>query len=193
MKNLAVSIALATMALCAISCGEQGAGNTANKPANAANVANANTAGNSAAAEAEIKKLMDTTQAALGKNDADAMEKVYAENYMLVNIDGSVQNRSERMASLRSGESKYDSFAYTEPNVRINSEGNGAVVIAKLTMKGMFKGKPMDGTYRVTHVYSKTKDGWRLASAQATKIEGATTPGTAANTANTANTAPANK
>lgn len=156
-----------------ISCGEQGTGNNANKPANAVNAANANTSGNTAAAEADIKKLMDTTQAALGKNDADAMEKVYADNYMLVNIDGSVQNRAERMASLKSGESKYDSFAYSEPNIRINPEGNGAVVIAKLTMKGMFKGKPMDGTYRVTHVYSKTKDGWKLASAQATKIEAA--------------------
>lgn len=159
-----------------VSCGEQGAGNAGNKPANAANTANANTAANSAAAEADIKKLMDTAQAALAKNDADAMDKIYGDNYMLVNLDGSVQTRAERLAALRSGDAKYTAFAYSEPNIRVNPEGNGAVVIVKLAMKGTFRGKPTDGDYRVTQVYSKTKDGWKQVSAQATKIEGGSAP-----------------
>ena len=83
---------------------------------------------------------MDAGQAALSKNDADAMDKIYADNYTLVNTDGSVQTRAERLASLRSGEAKYTSFNYSEPNIRVNPEGNGAVVIAKISMKGTLKG-----------------------------------------------------
>ena len=104
------------------------------------------------------------------------MEKIYADNYMLVNIDGSVQTKAERLAALRSGDTKYSAFAYSEPNIRITPGGDEAVVIAKLAMKGTMKGKPQDGDYRVTQVYSKTKDGWKQISAQATKIEAATEP-----------------
>lgn len=159
-------------------CGAPAGNNAAAGNANANKTAANTTAteADTAAAEAEIKKLMDTTQAALGKNDAEAMDKVYHEQYMLVNIDGSVQNRAERMASLRAGDVKYTAFSYTEPNIRVNPEATGAIVIAKLSMKGTFKGKAMDGEYRVTHVYRKTKDGWKLVTAQATKIEGGAAP-----------------
>lgn len=163
---------------CGAPAGNNTSANTANKPANTANAANTATApaGDTAAAEAEVKKLMDTAQTALAKNDADAMEKIYADNYMLVNLDGSVQTKAERLAALRSGDAKYTAFSYSEPNIRVNPEGTGAVVIAKLAMKGMMKGKAMDGDYRVTQVYSKTKDGWKQVSAQATKIEGVSAP-----------------
>ena len=166
---------------------------TANKPANAANTAVA-PAADKAAAEAEIKKLIDTTTAALNKNDADAMEKVYADNYMIVNLDGSVQNKAERLATLRSGDAKYTAFSYSDANIRINTEGNGAVVIAKLSMKGTFKSKPLDGDYRNTLVYSKTKDGWKLVSAASTKIEAAAEPAKADDKkTEAAPVAPANK
>ena len=178
MKRILLALMTVVVASFFNACGEPAANKPANNSAPANNTA-ANTtatAADTAAAEAEIKKLMDTTQAALAKNDADAMDKVYHEQYMLVNIDGSVQSRAERMASLRSGDVKYTAFSYTEPNIRVNPEATGAIVIAKLSMKGTFKGKPSDGEYRVTHVYRKTKDGWRLVTAQATKIEGGTTP-----------------
>ena len=174
-KILLVTAVLIVSSFFIVSCGDQGGGNAANKPANSANGTNA-AAPNNVTAEADIKKLMDTAQTALAKNDADAMEKIYADKYMLVNTDGSVQTKAERLAALRSGDTKYTAFSYSDPNIRINPEGNGAVVIAKLAMKGTMKGKPVDGDYRVTQVYSKTKDGWKQVSAQATKIEGGSEP-----------------
>ena len=198
MKKLFVMILIATSAAAlTASCGAPAANNTAgngnaNKPANAANTTTAAPAGDNSAAEAEIKKLMDTVQTALAKNDADAMEKIYADNYMLVNLDGSVQNKAERLASLRSGDTKYSSFTYSEPNFRFNPEGTGVIVIAKLSMKGTAKGKPIDGDYRITQVYRKMPDGWKQVTAQATKIEGgAESPKAPVNT--NANTANANK
>lgn len=162
------------VALFFTACGDSGAGNAGNKPANAASNANSSAAApaDPKAAEADIKKVMDNIVAALSKNDADAMDKIYADNYQIVNVDGSVQNKAERLAALRSGEVKYTSFAYSEPNVRVSPDGNSAVVIGKLSMKGTFKGKTMDGDYRNTLVFTKAKDGWKLASASSNKIEG---------------------
>ncbi|MGQ0542697.1 MAG: nuclear transport factor 2 family protein [Blastocatellia bacterium] len=173
-KMFLVLTVLITASLLIISCGDAGTGNTANKPANAANNATATAPANTAAAEADVKKLVNDTAAALAKNDVAALEKIYADNYMLVNLDGTVQNRAERLASFKSGETKFDSFSYDEINVRTNPEGTGAVVIARATAKGINRGKPMpDSSIRVTQVWSKTKDGWRQASGHATTITAA--------------------
>lgn len=154
-------------------CGDSGA-NNANKPGNSA--ANTKTASappvDTKAAEAEIKKLMDTAQASLTtKEAADTMEKIYADSYSITNIDGTKQNKAERLASLRSGEVKYTAFAYKDVNIIITPDGNTANVTAKLSMKGTQKGKSIDGDYNVTQNYTKTKDGWKQISAAATKIE----------------------
>ena len=138
--------------------------------ANTANTANTNTAANTAAAETEVRRLMDAAAAALSKNDADAMEKIYAPNYMLVNLDGSVETREQRLNSLRTGEAKYTSFSYDEANFRVNPEGNGVIVIARANIKGTMRGKSIDSYYRVTQVYSKMSDGWKQVTAQATAI-----------------------
>jgi ketosteroid isomerase-like protein len=188
MRRVYLFVLVTAGAILLLGCGTQPAVNNAAANANArSSSTNANStmpsSADTASAEAEIRKLMDAGQAALSKNDADAMDKIYADNYTLVNTDGSVQSRAERLASLRSGEAKYTSFSYSEPSIRVNPEGNGAVVIAKISMKGTFKGKSLDGDFRVMQVYSKTRDGWRQISAEATPITAGTSP-SSANTSN---------
>jgi uncharacterized protein (TIGR02246 family) len=182
------AVALAA-SLTAISCGDMGTSNNANRPANNASNTNSTAAANPAAVEAEIRKLVTDTAAALAKNDADALDRLYSDNYMLVNLDGSVQNKAERLAQFRSGKTKFDSFTYDEVNVRTNPEGTGAVVIGRALATGMNNGAAIPaGRYvRVTQVWSKTKDGWRQVSGHATTMTDDTSPG-AANTS----TAPAN-
>lgn len=155
-------------------CGDSGAGNAGNKAANAANKA-ANSAAAPAAdpkaAEAEVRKVMEAIKAGLSANNADAMDKVYADNYTFVGNDGVMMNKAERLAAIRSGELKYTSFAYTEEKITVNPDGNSAVGIFKITATGTNKGKPMSGDTRTTGVFVKTKDGWRLLSASNVKME----------------------
>lgn len=171
-------IAAAATALLSIACGAP-AGN--NAPATNSNNANGNKAAantaaapaaDNAAAAAEVKKLVSDYAAFMAKNDADAYDKILSDNFMFVSNDGSVQTKAERVASMKSGSTKYETLTYDDVNVRVNAEGNGAVVIAKATVKGTNSGKPIDSTVRVTQVWSKMKDGWKLASLQATDIKG---------------------
>ena len=157
-----------------MACGTPPANNAAaNKPANAAaNTATAPVA-DAAAIETELKKDLTDISGAMVKGDTATLDKLYADNYMLVNTDGSVQNKADRLASFKSGETKFESFTYSEVTVRSNTEGTGAVVVAKAEAKGMNKGKPVQSPIRVTQVWSKTKDGWRMVSGQATPITAA--------------------
>ncbi len=155
-----------------MACEPAATGNANNKTANtAANSGNTAPAANPAAVEADIKKLVTETAAALAKNDANALDKMYADTYELVNLDGSVQNKADRLASIKSGDTKFDTFAYDETTVRTNPEGTGAVVITRATATGMNKGTKIDGApVRVTQVWAKMKDGWRQVSGHATTI-----------------------
>jgi ketosteroid isomerase-like protein len=154
-----------------ISCGEQaGNGNAANKPANATATA---PAANAAEIETDLKKMTSDMAASLVKNDVAAMEKVYGENYMFVGPDGAVATRAQRLDAMKSGDTKYESIAYDEVSVRTNPDGTGAVVISRATVKGKNMGIAVDGQFRVTHVWSKTKDGWRMVNGQTTPIAAA--------------------
>ena len=105
------------------------------------------------------------------------MDKIYGDDYTLVDQNGKVQTRAERLAALRSGDVKYSSFGYSDISVRFNPEVTGAITIAKATFKATAAGKSIDGDYRVTGVWAKDKSGaWKQYSAQATRIEGGGEP-----------------
>ena len=153
------------------SCGAPAANNTGNKPANNANTAAP--AADAAAIETEIKKMAGEMSATMAKNDVATIEKFFADNYMFVNQDGTVSTKAQRMEAIKSGSSKLESLAYDEMSVRNNPEGTGAILIGRATVKGMNMGKPTDGQYRFTQVWSKTKDGWKQVSHQVTPITAA--------------------
>lgn len=185
-----------------VSC-EPGAGNTAsntaNKPANAANNATANSSASSSAIESDLKKMTTDMAASLTKNDITAMEKIYGENYMFVGPDGTVSTRAQRLEAMKTGDTKYETINYDEISVRSNPEGTGAIVISRVNVKGKNMGKAVDGLYRVTHIWSKTKDGWRMVNGQTTPMTAATaapantSTNTAGNTAANSSTNAANR
>lgn len=191
-KILAVSTFIAA-SLLFISCGGPAANNAANKPANAGNNAAANTS-SSASADADIKKLMTDLAAVLAKNDADAAARFYSEDYHLITPDGVDQTKADRLADMRSGATKFDSFAYENVNVR--SYGDTAIAIATVKARGVVNGKPRTSDVRATLVFRKMADGWKVVSGQATPIVAApanTTSNTANKPSNIASNAPANK
>jgi uncharacterized protein (TIGR02246 family) len=139
--------------------------------------------------EADVKKLMSDLAAALAKNDADAASRFYADDYHLVTPEGVDQTKTERLSDMKSGATKFDSFAYENVNVR--TYGDTAVAIATGKARGIVNGKPRTGDMRVTLVLRKMGDGWKVISGQATPI--AATGTTSANTSNTNKMAEANK
>jgi Ketosteroid isomerase homolog len=147
-----------------------------NKPANSVSTSNTNTAASSASDDADIKKRMADIAAALAKNDPDAAGKFYSDDYHLVTPDGVDQTKTMRIADMRSGATKFESFAYDNVNVR--TYGDMAVAIATVKAKGTVSGKPRTTDMRATLVFRKMEDGWKVVSGQATPIAaaGATTP-----------------
>ena len=127
-------------------------------------------AGPKASDEQAVRQLLNEVAAALTRNDAAALDRVYADNYTLVNESGELTTKAPRLAAIKSGELKYDSVAFDEVNVRLY--GETAVVTYRVTSKGQLKGQAIGGQFRATSTYLKLKGRWQLVAAQVTRIAG---------------------
>lgn len=174
MRNWLITISLLiTASFIFTSCGAPAANNAnaGNKPANAANSATA-PAADKAATEADIKKMMDDFAAALNKGDADALGKMYADDYTLIDQNGAVQTKAARMEMIKSGKVKMEGMKFEDLKIKSNPAGDGAVVTGHVSGKTTVDGKSEDRNSMVTWVMGKMKDkGWQFVSAQITDIK----------------------
>lgn len=175
MKNI-LTVILASVMLAA--CGAPAANNSnagnANKPSNAAaNAANsAKPAADTAAVETDVKKFLSDFEAALNKNDADAVAKFYDDTYTLIDQNGVVQTKASRLEQIKSGKIKWEGLKFSDVKVRVHPAGDGAALYAKATGKTIVDGKAEDRNSMVTWVARKGPEGWHFIHAQITDIKG---------------------
>lgn len=175
MKRVISILALLTAGVlaftsCGAPAGNNAAGNNANKAANAAN--SAAPAADKAAVEADIKKMMDEFAVALNKADAAALDKMYSDDYTLVDQDGAMQTKASRMDAIKSGKIKWEGLAFSDLKIKTNPAGDGAVVVGHVKGKTTMDGKTEERNSMVTWVLGKMKDkGWQFVSAQITDIK----------------------
>ncbi|MBM2840119.1 MAG: hypothetical protein HW412_647 [Bacteroidetes bacterium] len=120
--------------------------------------------------EQSVRKLLNELYAALGRNDAAALDRIYADDYTLVNESGELTTKAPRLAAIKSGELKFESVGFDELNVRVY--GNAAVATYHATNKFQFKGQDMGGQIRVTVTLVKMKGRWQVVAAHVTRIAG---------------------
>ena len=118
--------------------------------------------------EQAVRQLLNEVSAALGRADTAALDRIYADDYTLVNESGVLTTKAPRLAAIKSGELKYESVGFDEVNVRLY--GNTAVATYRVTSKGQSKGQEIGGQFRATSTYVKIKGRWQLVAAQVTRI-----------------------
>lgn len=119
-------------------------------------------------ASADDKKMvaaMDTQyQAAVKENDAATMDRLLAEDFVLVTGSGKTYTKADLLDEARSEQIHYEHQEDTDQTVRI--WGDTAVVTAKLWEKGTNQGKPFDKTVWFSDTYVRTPTGWRYVFGQ---------------------------
>jgi len=118
--------------------------------------------------DAEIVAALDTEfQAAVGKNDAGTMDRILADDMVLVLGTGEVITKSDQLQEARSGNIVYEQQKEIDNSQKVRVWGDTAVVTAKLWIKGKRDGKPFDRKLWFSDTYVRTKDGWRYVFGQA--------------------------
>lgn len=106
-------------------------------------------------------------QAAVKRNDADAMDQILHPTFALVLGNGVVVTREALLAEARSGDYIYEIQDEDIGTQKVRLWGDTAIVTARLRIKGTFRREPFDRTLWFSDTYVRYGQGWRYAFAQA--------------------------
>src|SRR4051794_11953221 len=116
--------------------------------------------------DAAIVAALDTEyQSAVERNDAATMDRILADDFVLIGGRGKVFTKDDLLAEARRGNVVYEYQHDSEQTVRL--WGDTAVITALLDAKGTEDGEPFDYKLWFSDTYVRTPTGWRYALGQA--------------------------
>ncbi|HEX7273385.1 MAG TPA: nuclear transport factor 2 family protein [Casimicrobiaceae bacterium] len=104
-------------------------------------------------------------QLAVKNNDVEGMERILADDVVLVTGRGRIFNKTDLLNEARSGTIVYEHQEDSEQRVRV--WGDTAVVTALLWAKGTEGGRPFEYRLWFSDTYARTPNGWRYVFGQA--------------------------
>jgi ketosteroid isomerase-like protein len=114
--------------------------------------------------EAAVAKLDTEYQAAVERNDAATMDRILADDFILVVGSGKVFTKADLLEEARSGQIVYERQDDSEQTVRV--WGDTAVVTALLTAKGREGERLVDYRVWFSDTYVRFPSGWRYVFGQ---------------------------
>ena len=93
--------------------------------------------------------------------DADALEPLLADDFLLVGPLGFVLDKTQYLGSRRAGDLRHESLVWDDVHVR--GYGDAAVAVGAQTQRTTFQGRDASGRFRVTQVAIRRGDRWILA------------------------------
>ena len=127
------------------------------------------TAGFGAGAEAELKTLEQQWLDAYEKGDTAFLKTVEADDWSLVDSDGTVATKAQDIKELGDKTFVCKSASMSDAKVRMMGD-NFAYVTGIVKMSGTYKGKDFDESFRAVDVFEKKNGKWQSTYSQITKI-----------------------
>jgi ketosteroid isomerase-like protein len=121
----------------------------------------------SSKAEQEVVKVSDEIIQALGRTDVAALDRLYADDYILTQAFG-ITTKAQLLDAWKSGSLKYSSASDKDRSVRVY--GDTAVTTGILMLKGQNQNRDFNSNTRYTGVWVKQQGRWRLVAAQLSDI-----------------------
>jgi ketosteroid isomerase-like protein len=120
----------------------------------------------SSADAARIVAALDTEyQAAVKNNDAATMDRILADDFVLITGRGQTFSKADLLKEARDQTTIYERQDELEQKVRV--WGDTAVVTALLWIKGASEGKMSDRKLWFSDTYVRTPQGWKYVLGQA--------------------------
>jgi ketosteroid isomerase-like protein len=113
-----------------------------------------------------ILAALDTEyQLAVQNNDAETMDRILADDFILVLGDGRTFNKTDLLNAAKNEDEIYEYQEDSQQTVRV--WGDTAVVTALLRSKGTSHGRPFEHKLWFSDTYVRTSSGWRYVFGQA--------------------------
>lgn len=124
-----------------------------------------------------LKRLDKACVDAMVQSNVDALSMIEADEFTFVTPDGSIMTKEQDLATIRSGDLKYESVELQDVVARVF--GDTGVVTGRANVKGRFRTYDISGSYRYTVTFVRRSARWQAVASQMTRIQGG--PPTAGN------------
>jgi ketosteroid isomerase-like protein len=119
----------------------------------------------------QIRELGRRWARAEQQGDAEALDALSADDFTLVGPVGFVLSKQQWLDRYRTaGGLAIESLDWDE--VQVREYGDTAVAVGVHTQRGELSGRPIDGTFRATHIAVRRGDDWVLAGMHLSPIGG---------------------
>jgi ketosteroid isomerase-like protein len=122
----------------------------------------------SSTAESTLRALDDQLQQAVLHGDAATLDRLLADDWMLISSTGHVVQRADFIAAVQDPTSRLEVNQQSDVMVRVH--GNAAIVTAALHERGFDHGKPYEAWLRYTDTWVEEGGSWRYVSGHACRV-----------------------
>ena len=119
--------------------------------------------------ERAVLAAMEQYKQAILDSDTAQLARIWTENYTLINPQGVLVTREERLANIGSGSTNVQ-IIDNEREITVRLYGDAAIVQNLSTLRGTFGGAPTDTDLRGTFVWVRRDGRWRLVTNQLTPV-----------------------
>lgn len=108
----------------------------------------------------EIIELGDRWAKAECAGDVDTLAELADDGFRLVGPFGFVLDKQQWLDRYRSG--AFQTRTLTWDEVSVADHGDIAIAVGKQTQEATYQGRPSNGEFRVSRVFARKSDAWRL-------------------------------
>lgn len=113
------------------------------------------------------KALKDYDRATI-HNDTAALERLFADDYALVNSDSTVEDKRQAIADFRMPGFKIEPYELKQSVQKV--WGDAAVISGLVNLRWTQDGKRQKRSIRIAHVWAKRQHHWQMTHTQVTRV-----------------------
>jgi ketosteroid isomerase-like protein len=113
-------------------------------------------------------RLEEEFSQAIVENDAEAVGRFLADDWIIIDPDGGIVDRARFLGVIKSGVLTHEMMESADTTARIY--GNTAIVTALTTTKGTFSGQAFTTRERATDVFVMRDGRWQCVLSQLTRF-----------------------
>ena len=118
--------------------------------------------------EQAVRQLDNERTQATQKSDTAFIERVYADDYVVIAANGRVRSKAQVVADYKSGVLKVESLKDDELKVRVY--GDTAILTGRSTQKIKDNGQEISGQTLFTRVYAKRNGQWQFVTQHISRV-----------------------
>jgi len=120
-------------------------------------------------AKQQILEREEERHQAILHNDAAAMDRLLAEDFVVTDNEGRTHDRADELSLYKNGRRQTQSWDASDVKVHVYN-GDAGVVTERVTVKDVLDGKPRQVVFRLTDVWIRSGGTWKVVARHGTRI-----------------------